>query len=197
LKEWIDSLSSLAANWEIKSIIGLAVTSVFGKYSNILGGAQEAFVSLWVLVLVDLVTKWYSIFYCVKKDRSVTWIQAVKISFKERKINGEAMRNKFLPKCLYYIVAIGAFHYLSATAGGISLLGYEVGHLEAVGPLFIYLYLGLTEVISILNNLIACDAPSIFIQLRIFLVKRRNNLVGADNTEVVEVPEDRPKAGNH
>lgn len=144
----IDSWNSLTSSFILKTILSsvaaLAIWVIGLKHVQILG----VFI---LLVFVDLLTKWASIAYKMLVDefgydpeKIATWekYRAIPIAFEKQLIASKYMRKGFIGKVMTYVAATIA-----------AILFDEMSGQRQFAVSLVWLYLGSSEFLSILENL--------------------------------------------
>lgn len=145
------AIDTLTASWALKSILsafaGVAIWLLHLKHIQILG----VFI---VLVVLDLIAKWAAIAYQMLVDdgKDVNALPplakywAIPVAFDRGLISSEYMRKGFVAKVLTYVAATLAAVLFDTMAGGI-------GGKTNFAVNLVWLYLGSSEFLSILENL--------------------------------------------
>ena len=144
----IDSWNSLTTSFILKTILSsvaaLAIWVIGLKHVQILG----VFI---LLVFVDLLTKWASIAYKMLVDefgydpeKIATWekYRAIPVAFEKKLIASKYMRKGFIGKVMTYVAATIA-----------AILFDEMSGQKQFAVSLVWLYLGSSEFLSILENL--------------------------------------------
>lgn len=151
INDALAGIAGLTQDFGTKTVLaafgGIAIWLLHLKYVQILG----VFI---VLVVLDLVAKWAAIAYqmlvddgCTGEKLPVTakyW--AIPVAFERGLISSEYMRKGFVAKVLTYVAATLAAVLFDTMAGGI-------GGKTNFAVNLVWLYLGSSEFLSILENL--------------------------------------------
>lgn len=143
----------LSEGWQIKIMITMIFTQLFGEYNACFG-------ALVILIVLDWLTKWWAL----SKESG-----GFKIAWETNVISSRGMREG-LPKIFWYMVLLIAANQLES----FSILGYVLG---STPKEVISAYLALIEAKSILENLRDCGMsgldPFIFM-----LSKKQDQITG-------------------
>lgn len=151
LKYW----EKIIEAWQIKILLSLFFTWLFGEYNTGLG-------ALGCLVALDWLTKWG----VISKNAGGFWI-----AWRTDAISSRGMRDG-LRKIVWYMIALIAAHQLEQ----FTFLGYTVGHAATE---LISAWLGLVEGKSIFENLrdMGMQGADFFINI---LSKKQKEITGED-----------------
>jgi phage-related holin len=166
--------------WPVK----MAISAVITVISFLFGPIDTAFIALFVLVFVDLLTRWLAITreYMIESGCGRGIAYCFIMAWKTGKLNSQEMRQKFIPKIIAYILLLIASNLLIHILPPIVINGKNWA--ETPDDL-INSYLALTEVMSILENLIAAGFDGLK-PLEGYVVKKRTDLVGQTDNAAVQ-----------
>jgi len=142
---------SITNCWQVKMLWSGAVTGI----TFLLGDITAApFIALWVLVIIDTITRWMAIGRKTLADNNMSgsvW-DGIWLAVVERNINSEMMRCRFQTKALAYLVLLIGFNLLDIIVPD-RILGQDV---VGIPNTFISTWLAFVELQSIIENLIEC-----------------------------------------
>lgn len=160
--------------WQLKLLASFFVT----VFTFLVGEIEAPFIALWVLVIVDTITKWASISKntldsegCA--DGSSIWY-GFYLAWHTGALSSREMRHKFATKVFAYFVIIIAGHMVSVILPSIVIAGGDVAKMP--GSL-VYSFLAVTELMSIIENLIAMGMD-VLKPLAVWACKKRNEITG-------------------
>jgi len=123
-------------------------------FTFLIGEIEALFIALWVLVILDTISKWASVSKITLNQQGVNggiWY-GFYLAWHIGALNSREMRHKFVPKVFAYLVVIIAGHMVSIILPSIIIAGGDVAKMP--GSL-VYSFLAVTELMSIIENLIA------------------------------------------
>lgn len=137
-----DSAASLTDYWLVKFVLSLAIAG----FGNIHGMALCAFT---LLVFIDLISKWVAISYGYLKELGeepdlLSSFLGIKRAHQAGKISSRVMGHRFVSKFIWYAI-------VTIVAASADYMAAEAGYKNMLLPT-VWLYLTITEVMSILEN---------------------------------------------
>lgn len=160
--EFTKFMDYLTTNWLIKAVGGFFVAT----FSFLIGEVDAAFIALWVLVGIDTITKVVGLVYNAG---------GFKLAVLTKVVTSEKLRSKFCTKAFAYIVIIIAANMLCVIVPDIRFLGSEWAKIACS---FVYSFLAITEILSIVENLVEMGFDSLK-PLVFFFKKKRSDMTGA------------------
>ena len=163
--------------WQFKMIASFFVTT----FTFLVGEIEAPFIALWVLVIVDTITKWTSVSKITLDKQGVDggiWY-GFYLAWHTGALNSREMRQKFVPKVFAYLVVIIAGHMVSIILPSIIIAGGDVAKMP--GSL-VYSFLAVTELMSIIENLIEMGMD-VLKPLAIWAGRKRDEITGGDRHE--------------
>jgi len=160
-------VGTLVSSWQVKTIWGVFFTVI----TFLAGPMDTAFLALWLMVVIDPVTKWLAIsMQALKEAQSCGGIVCgFRLAWKSGALNSLAMRQKFIPKILGYIIVLIAANLLVKVLPP----AYYAGKLLTEIPKdLITSYLAVTEFVSICENLTAAGVEQLSTVAKYFGTKR-------------------------
>ena len=149
-------------------------------FTFLIGDIEAPFIALWLLVVVDTITKWAAISKdtldkegCI--DGSSIWY-GFYLAWHTGALSSREMRRKFATKVFAYLVVIVASHLVSVILPSIMIAGGDVAKMP--GSL-VYSFLAVTELMSIIENLIAMGMD-VLKPLAVWACKKRNEMTGGN-----------------
>lgn len=167
---------SITDCWQVKMVCSGVVTGVTFLLGDVTAGP---FLALWVLVIIDTITRWMAIGRRTLADNNLhgsVW-DGIWLAVVERKINSEMMRCRFQTKALAYLVLLIGFNLLDIIVPD-RILGQDV---VGVPNTFISTWLAFVELQSIIENLIECGMTGLT-SLSQWVCRKREKM-----TDAVEV----------
>lgn len=160
--------------WQVKLLASLFVT----VFTFLVGEIEAPFIALWVLVVVDTLTKWASISKNTLETENIDGniLYGFYLAWHTGALNTRAMRVKFVTKVFSYFIIIIAGHLVSVVLPSITIAGGDVAKMP--GSL-IYSFLAVTELMSIIENLIAMGMDALK-PLAVWAGKKRNDITGGN-----------------
>lgn len=149
-------VQTLVNCWQVKLICSAILT--VGTF--LLGPMDAAFLALWVMVVIDPVTKWLAIsMQALKETQSCGGlICGFRLAWNSGALNSLSMRQKFVPKILGYLIVLIAANLLVKVLPP----AYYSGKLLTEIPKdLITSYLAVTEFVSICENLTAAGVEQL------------------------------------
>ena len=160
-------LETLINCWQVKLMCSAILTA--GTF--LLGPMDTAFLALWLMVVIDPVTKWIAISMQALKDANSCGgiICGFRLAWKSGALNSLSMRQKFVPKILGYLIVLIAANLLVKVLPP----AYYSGKLLTEIPKdLITSYLAITEFVSICENLTAAGVSQLATVATYFGTKR-------------------------
>lgn len=186
MKDLMDSFHNILEYWHVKAVVSMIFVYIFGDIMALLW-----FVILFVFV--DLAAKWNAIAYQAREkyaNGQGGFMRGIYLAWHHDMLDPDQMRQKFVPKCAWYL-----FLMILAALAMKGLKEIECYDLLEL-PKSVFLYIVLTELKSISKNLKDAKSPLYgLVSKLLYMYYDRKGYT--QQPEVVEVPEDRPKAGNH
>lgn len=175
--EYLKTVENICMNWQIKMVVSffLATTTFF------LGSELTPFLALFFLMVMDALTRWMAEGKQKADQAGIdSWLGGFYLCWHDGTLNSKTMRRKFFRKAITYMLLVIAFNLALKSVPSIVLFGADWSKF----PLgFIYSFLSITEVMSVIENLI--DAGMDFLRpLSVFVCKKRNDLTGGGDKNV-------------
>jgi len=158
--------------WQFKMIASFFVTT----FTFLVGEIETPFMALWVLVILDTISKWASVSKITLEQQGVDgniWY-GFYLAWHTGALSSREMRQKFIPKVFAYLVVIIAGHMVSIILPSIIIAGGDVAKMP--GSL-VYSFLAVTELMSIIENLIAMGMD-VLKPLAIWAGRKRDEITG-------------------
>lgn len=158
--------------WQVKILASLFVTI----FTFLVGEIEAPFIAVWVLVVVDTLTKWASISKNTLENENVdgSILYGFYLAWHTGALNTRVMRIKFVTKVFSYFIIIVAGHLVSVILPSIVIAG---GDMAKMPGSLIYSFLAVTEFMSIIENLIAMGMDALK-PLAVWACKKRNEMTG-------------------
>jgi phage-related holin len=165
-------LEDLVSCWQVKAVASVAV-SVF---TFLIGEPEAAFLALWVLVILDTITKWAAVAKrTLEKQQAAESIwYGLYLAWHSGTLNSRDMRRKFSTKVFAYMMLIIAGHLVAVILPSINVMGNDLSRFP--GNL-VYSFLAVTELMSIIENLIAMGMD-VLKPLALWASKKRDEITG-------------------
>lgn len=163
---------TLTQCWQIKMMASFFVTI----FTFLVGEIEAPFIALWMLVVLDTISKWAAVSKITLDQQGVDgsiWY-GFYLAWHTGTLNSREMRHKFVPKVFAYFVVIIAGHMVSIILPSIIIAGGDVAKMP--GSL-VYSFLAVTELMSIIENLIAMGMD-VLKPLAIWAGKKRDEITG-------------------
>jgi phage-related holin len=165
---------AVAQCWQAKVLVSFIITS----FTFLVGEVEAPFIALWLLVIVDTITKWASISKSILEERNIDssiWY-GFYLAWHTGALNSHEMRHKFATKVFAYFVVIVAGHLVSIIIPSIMIAGSNIATLP--GSL-VYSFLAVTELMSIIENLIAMGMD-VLKPLAVWACRKRDEITGGN-----------------
>lgn len=167
--EYIKTLQNLFANWQFKTLASclIAVSTFF------LGTELAPLLALFFLMIFDMGTRWMAegkIF--ADKAGIDSWLGGFYLAWHDGTLNSKDMRKKFFRKGITYMALIISFNLALKSVPALVIFGADWSKFP-IG--FIYSFLSMTEVMSIIENLIDAGMDALR-PLSVFVQKKRDDL---------------------
>ena len=143
----------------------------------LVGEIATPFIALWLLVVLDTITKWASVSKITLDQQGIDgnlWY-GFYLAWHTGALSSREMRHKFVPKVFAYFVVIIAGHLVSIILPPIIVAGGDVANMP--GSL-VYSFLAVTELMSIIENLIAMGMD-VLKPLAIRAGRKRDDITGS------------------
>jgi len=163
--------------WQVKLLVSFFVTI----FTFLVGEIEAPFIALWVLVILDTISKWASVSkITLNQQRGDGGIfYGFYLAWHTGALNSREMRQKFVPKVFAYFVVIIAGHMVSIILPSIVIAG---GDMAKMPGSLVYSFLAITELMSIIENLIAMGMD-VLKPLAIWVGRKRDEITGGDRHE--------------
>ncbi len=158
--------------WQVKLLVSFFVTI----FTFLVGEIEAPFIALWVLVIVDTITKWAAVSKITLERQGVNggiWY-GFYLGWHTGALNSHEMRQKFATKIFAYFVVIVAGHLVSIILPSIMIAGGDVAKMPSS---LVYSFLAVTELMSIIENLIAMGMD-VLKPLAIWAGRKRDEITG-------------------
>lgn len=160
--------------WQVKLVASFFVT----VFTFLVGEIEAPFIALWVLVVVDTITKWASISKITLDQQSSDgsiWYGFYR-AWHTGALNSHEMRHKFATKVFAYFIVIISGHLVSIILPSIMIAGGDVAKMPSS---LVYSFLAITELMSIIENLIAMGMD-VLKPLAAWACRKRDEITGSD-----------------
>jgi len=160
--------------WQVKLLASFFVT----VFTFLVGEVEAPFIALWLLVIVDTITKWASVSKNTLDQRGIDgsiWY-GFYLAWHTGALSSREMRHKFATKVFAYFVVIIAGHLVSVILPSIIIAGGDIAKMP--GGLVIS-FLAVTELMSIIENLITMGMD-VLKPLAVWACKKRNDITGGN-----------------
>ena len=160
--------------WQFKILASFFVTA----FTFLVGDIEAPFIALWLLVVVDTLTKWASVSKMTLDQQGgegSIWY-GFYLAWHTGALSSREMRHKFATKVFAYFVIIIASNLVAKVLPCIMLAG---GDLSKMPGSLVISFLAITELMSIIENLIAMGMD-VLKPLAVWACKKRNDLTGGN-----------------
>lgn len=160
--------------WQVKLLASFVVTT----FTFLVGDIEAPFIALWLLVIVDTITKWAAISKNTMDAQEVDgsiWY-GFYLAWHTGALSSNEMRYKFATKVFAYFVVIVAGHLVSIILPSIMIAGGDIAKMP--GSL-VYSFLAVTELMSIIENLIEMGMD-VLKPLAIWACRKRDEMTGGN-----------------
>lgn len=163
---------SLFQCWQVKVLASFFATA----FTFLIGGLVAPFIALWLLVAIDTLTRWTAISKQVLIDKNIDGniVYGFYLAWHTGALNSHAMRHQFALKVFAYLILIIVGNLVSKIIPSLSLFGNDIAKIPGG---FIYSFLGITELMSIIENLIEMGMD-VLKPLAVWANKKRNDMTG-------------------
>lgn len=163
---------SLVQCWQVKVLASFFVTG----FTFLVGGLEAPFIALWLLVAIDTLTRWAAISKRTLEDQHIDGniVYGFYVAWHTGTLNSHAMRHQFALKVFAYLVLIIVGNLVSKIIPSLALFGNDIARIPGG---FIYSFLGITELMSIIENLIDMGIDALK-PLAVWACKKRNDMTG-------------------
>lgn len=159
--EFIKIWNTIIQCWQVKLIVSVVIFLV--------GDITTSFVAIWILLLLDTLTRLIAL--SKKHLENANLLKAMVLSFKDGTINSKGFR-QFVLKCLSYLILMIVANLFAKVVPNSVLLGEEIAKFPCS---FIYTFLAITEVMSIIENLVEVGVDTLK-PLLFFISKKRDEM---------------------
>lgn len=168
---------SLLQCWQIKCMISFFVSLT----SFLIGEINVPFIALWSLIFLDMITKWGAIGKKIldEQEREENVFYGIVFAWKTGRLSSRNMRVMFASKIFSYLTLIIAANLLVKIIPSVLIFGNDWAKMPTE---FIYSFLALTEMMSIIENLIALGIDALQ-PLEGFLSRKRAEIAGYQEKE--------------
>lgn len=168
---------SLLQCWQIKCMISFFVSLT----GFLIGEINVPFVALWSLIVLDMITKWGEIAKKLLDERKMdaSILHGVILAWETGELSSRNMRRMFASKIFSYLTLIIAANLLIKIIPSVLIFGNDWAKLPGG---FIYSFLALTEMMSIIENLIAMGVDALK-PLEFFFSRKREEITGYKENE--------------
>lgn len=178
LEKIVDTVhDSLLQCWQIKCMISFFVSII----SFLIGEINAPFIALWSLIVLDMITKWVAIGKKLLDEREIdeSILYGVILAWQTGGLSSRNMRMMFASKTFSYLVLIITANLVVKIIP--SVLIFDNDWAKMPGG-FIYSFLALTEVMSIIENLISMGIDALK-PLEYFFSHKRDEITGYKEKE--------------
>jgi len=160
-------IASLIACWQVKLAVGIVLSTI----DFLMGPVDAAFMALWLLIVIDPLTRWMAIAKQALVDANSCGglLCGFKLALQSGAINSLSMRQKFIPKILGYLLVLIAASLLTKVLPQVS---YSDKLLSEIPKNLIISYLAVNEFISICENLSVSGLTALRPIAKFFTTKR-------------------------
>lgn len=165
---------SVTQCWQVKMLVSCFITG----FTFLVGEIEAPFIALWLLVVVDTLTKWVSISKITLDEQKINasiWY-GFYLAWHIGTLSSQEMRHKFATKVFAYFVVIISGHLVSIILPSIVIAGGDVAKLP--GSL-VYSFLAVTELMSIIENLISMGMD-VLKPLAVWAKRKRDEMTGGN-----------------
>ncbi|HBS59415.1 MAG TPA: hypothetical protein DEA44_09125 [Firmicutes bacterium] len=175
--EYLKTIANIFMNWQVKTVVSFFLATM----TFFLGSELMPFLALFFLMAMDVLTRWMA--EGKRKADQVgidSWLEGFYLCWHDGTLNSKTMGRKFFHKAITYMLLVIAFNLALKSVPSIVLFGADWSKL----PLgFIYSFLSITEVMSVIENLIDAGMDALR-PLCVFVCKKRNDLTGGGDKNV-------------
>jgi len=163
---------SLLQCWQIKCMISFIVSLT----GFLIGEINVPFIALWCLIVIDMITKWGAIAKRLLDERKIETniLYGVILAWQTGGLSSRNMRMMFASKIFSYLTLIIAANLLIKIIPSVVIFGNDWAKMPGG---FIYSFLALTEMMSIIENLIAMGIDALQ-PLECFFSRKRDEITG-------------------
>lgn len=163
---------SLFQSWQVKCTVSFLM-SVAGF---LIGEINAPFIALWSLIIIDMLTKWVGIAKNLLDERDIdsNILYGIILAWKTGELCSRSMRRMFIGKVFSYLVLIIAANLLMKIIPSVVIFGNDWAKFPGG---FIYSFLALTEVMSIIETLIQIGIDALK-PLESFFCRKRDEMTG-------------------
>ena len=158
--------------WQIKVLTSFLITS----FTFLVGELDVPFIALWLLVIVDTITKWASVSKNTLDgqnfDASIWY--GFYLAWHTGALSSHEMRYKFATKVFAYFIVIVAGHLVSIILPSITIAGNDIAKIPGG---MVYSFLAVTELMSIIENLISMGMD-VLKPLAVWAGRKRDEMTG-------------------
>ena len=160
--------------WQVKIMASFLITS----FTFLVGEIEAPFIALWLLVIVDTFTKWAAISKKMIDSQNIegSILYGFYLAWHTGALNSHEMRHKFATKVFAYFVVIVAGHLVSIILPSIIIAGNDMAKIPGG---MVYSFLAVTELMSIIENLIEMGMD-VLKPLAIWACKKRDEMTGGN-----------------
>ena len=147
-------------------------------FTFLVGEIEAPFIALWLLVIVDTLTKWTAISkntFDEKKIDASIWY-GFYLAWHTGALSSHEMRHKFATKVFAYFIVIVAGHLVSVILPSIMIAGGDVAKIPSS---LVYSFLAVTELMSIIENLISMGMD-VLKPLAVWAGRKRDEITGGN-----------------
>jgi len=158
--------------WQVKLLASFFVT----VFTFLVGDMEAPFIALWLMVVIDTITKWASISKNTldqqEVDSSISY--GFYLAWHTGALNSHEMRYKFATRVFAYFIVIVAGHLVSVILPSIVIAGGDVAKMPSN---LVYSFLAVTELMSIIENLISMGM-NVLKPLAVWAGRKRDDITG-------------------
>ncbi len=164
---------TIGACWQVKVLISCFVTC----FTFLVGEIEAPFIALWLLVMIDTMTKWAAVSKNTLQkngldDHSIWY--GFYLSWHNGDLSSREMRQKFATKVFAYFMLIVAGNLIAKIIPGLVLFGSDISKIPGG---FVYSFLAVTELMSIIENLIEMGMD-VLKPLAVWACRKRDDMTG-------------------
>ena len=165
---------NLSQSWQIKCFASFLINI----FSFLIGEINASFVALWTLIVIDTLTKWIAVSGNVRDQYAPkdSVFYGMLLAWKSGELSSRNMRRMFAGKVFSYLILIIVANLLVKIIPGVMIFGNDWVNFPSG---FIYTFLALTEMMSIIENLIGMGVDALK-PLAWFVERKRNEMVGGE-----------------
>ena len=158
--------------WQVKILASCFITG----FTFLVCDIEAPFIALWLLVAIDTITRWTAISKRTLEEQKLdaSILYGFYLAWHTGALNSHAMRHQFATKIFAYFMLIVAGNLVSKIIPALTLFGNDISKFPGG---FVYSFLAVTELMSIIENLIEMGIDALK-PLEVWAGKKRDEMTG-------------------